>query len=319
MVRAHFRQSLISRAPIFLLLAVSIVTTSSGQTALDLTSRVRIDVVRVPLSVSVNDQSGRFVTNLSLANFALYDSGQAQRITNVDLETGLPLSIAFVIDDSGSMAGKKGLDVLIKDLAQRVATPSDRLLLTTLVDSRVDLHLDFVGDVPSVMEKLNNLTRSGGTKLYDGIHSGIESWLKREDDSKRRRVILLVSDGHDSQSLLREADVIATGTKYGIAIYAVSTNQISSTGKVTERNGDNLLTSLTNNTGGRAYFPREAKLSRDLLQMIDDELRSRYLIYYEPASARAKPTHLEIRVPVDGPQYSTRIRELRFFNHGQEQ
>jgi VWFA-related protein len=233
----------------------------------------------------------------------------------VDLETGLPLSIALVIDDSESMARKRGLDVLIKDLARRMLTPSDRLLLTTF-NSRVDVYPDFVGNAAPVMEKLDNLTRSGGTQLYDGIHNAIESWLKREDDSKRRRVVLLVSDGRDSASQRKEADVIAVAREEGIAVYAVSTNQISATGKVIERNGDNHLQSLANNTGGRAYFPREAKLSGAFLQLIEDELRSRYIVYYEPTSASAKLPQLEIRVhAVEGLQYSTRIQELRFFKH----
>ena len=280
---------MLSRIPIFLFLAVSFLATSLAQTDLEPTTKVRIDVVRVPLSVSVNDESGRFVANLSLDNFALYDSGRAQRITNVDLEVGLPLSIALVIDDSESMARKKGLDVLIKDLAGRMATPSDRLLLTTF-NSTVDLYPDFVGDAARVRERLDNLTRSGGTRLYDGIHTAIESWLKREDNSRRRRVVLLVSDGRDSAGQRKEADVIAVGRQEGIAIYAVSTNQIAATGKVTERNGDNRLKALANNTGGSTYLPREAKLSVDLLQMIENELRSQYVVYYEPASATDKPT-----------------------------
>ena len=153
--------------------------------------RSRTDLVTVDISVTSEE---RPVPGLALADFELADNGVRQTIELLDAET-LPIDLSIVLDQSGSM--KDSFDAVKKDVREIAAMlrPTDRVRLFT-----------FAGDIretvgfqpPDGDLSLHTLAASGPTSLFDAVAAAIV----RRRDGQRRHLMVVLTDGFDTSSLL---------------------------------------------------------------------------------------------------------------------
>jgi len=248
-----------------------------------LTIRKRVDEVHV-LFIATN-KHGRFVRNLDQADFAILDDHKPpQSIVNFHSETDLPLELGLLIDTSGSVRTRFDFEQAsaISFLEQTIRPNFDRAFVMGF-SSQSTLTQDFTDNTSLLRIGVHHLRNGGGTALFDAIYRACRTKLMKEpNEQPARRAIIVVSDGEDNQSEVREVQAIEMAQRAEVIIYAISTDD---SGLVLR--GDTVLQQLAEATGGRAFFPFKMKDVKTSFAAIEDELRSQYVVSYHPADFEA--------------------------------
>jgi Ca-activated chloride channel family protein len=242
----------------------------------DETYRVNVDLINVFCSVWDKD-TGAFVTNLTRENFAVYEDEKKQEIKNFARETNLPLTIAFLIDTSQSVAPKlKFEQEAAISFFHSVMREKDRAALVEF-DSGVTLIQDFTSDPNKMAKQIKTLRAAGGTSLYDAIYLSCDEKLIRE---MGRKAIVILSDGEDQSSSHTFEQALEMALKAEAIIYSISVNRGGFFGVGDTKNGDRVMKDFSEQTGGRAFFPFKVEDLDDAFRRINQELRSQYNIGY---------------------------------------
>jgi Ca-activated chloride channel homolog len=182
----------------------------------------RTGVELINVTVTVTDERGRFVPNLRMEDFVLYEDGKPQTISQFDSER-VPVSLGVVLDTSGSMLGEKivaaqnALNRFLFDLLG----PQDEVFLYRF-DSRPDLVNGWTEDRKAVARALGSVRPQGGTAMYDAVAEAVPL---AQSGSRRKKALVVISDGNDTssrtpvaavQQLIRESEVLV----YAIGIDA---------------------------------------------------------------------------------------------------
>ncbi|HSR66555.1 MAG TPA: VWA domain-containing protein [Acidobacteriota bacterium] len=253
---------------------------------------IRVEVERVNVIVTVTDKRGRFITDLPKERFEIYEDGERQEITTFDRPTDLPLQLALIMDTSQSVRTQLDFE---KEAARQfvlsLMQPGDRALLVEF-DRGVNLLQDFT-DRPSVIARaIDGLQAGGGTALFDAVYRvslDKMSYGRGQD----RKVILLISDGVDRDSRYSRQETLEMALRNEVAIYAIGTNRF---GADQRKKGWNNLEKMSESTGGLALFPYSVSKLEESFENINKELRSQYLLVYNPTNTAKDGTFRKIRV-----------------------
>src|SRR5215471_12429080 len=246
------------------------------------TIRVNATLVNTVFTVADKNGKGKFVTNLKQADFKIYEDEKQQTISNFSSETNLPLSIALVVDTSGSIRDKLSLEqeAAIEFFYATLHRGKDKGMAISF-DSAVEVQQEFTDDPEVLSNSIRKIRAGGGTSLFDAVYLAVSERLAKEPDN-RRKVIILISDGDDNSSRISQTETLEIAQRYNIIIYCISTNQPAYFDSKEHVRGDNVLKKLASETGGRSMFP--AKVADVSLEFKDigEELRSQYSIGYVP-------------------------------------
>lgn len=253
----------------------------------------RVEVETVNLLVSVHDKdTGKFVTQLTAEDFEVFEDGVRQRVSNFSQQTDLPLSIALLVDTSSSVKIKLGFEKeAAADFVYSVLRPSDHALLLEF-DTGVTLLHDFTSNPNDLVREIDGLRAGGSTALYDAIFVVSEQKMIEADG---RKALVILSDGADVTSHSTYEDALRMAFRAEAAIYAISTTRF---GADIDHEGDNALKQLTQNTGGRAYFPYSVSELSEAFQAINEELRNQYNLAYVPTNKAKDGTFRRLEVKV---------------------
>jgi VWFA-related protein len=247
----------------------------------DETYRVNVDLINVFCSVWDKD-TGAFITNLTRDDFAVYEDEKKQEIKNFARETNLPLTIAFLIDTSQSVAPKlKFEQEAAISFFHSVMREKDRAALIEF-DSGVTLVQDFTSDPNKMAKQIKTLRAAGGTSLYDAIYLSCDEKLIREFG---RKAIVILSDGEDQSSSRTFDQALEMALKAEAIIYSISVNRGGFFGVGDTKNGDRIMKDFSEQTGGRAFFPFKVEDLDEAFRRINQELRSQYNIGYVSSNA----------------------------------
>lgn len=262
--------------------------------------RSGVDVVRVDALVT---EGNRVVTGLNAADFELRDNGALQTIDAIELES-MPLTLTFVLDTSGSVAGGKmahltsAVDLILRGLREQ-----DRVGLVTF-SHRVWQRLPLTSDLQSVRNVLTEANVAGGTSLNDAVYAG----LALSESQETRSLVLVFSDGMDTSSWLGHATVEraarrADAVVYGVAVAGTELAVIDvGQGRSVRIRPEYLpgqtdfLDAIASATGGRVIKADETANLPKAFEEILQEFRTRYLITYSPASDAAGWHTIDLKV-----------------------
>jgi Ca-activated chloride channel family protein len=242
----------------------------------------RSDVRLVHVLAGVKDQTGLPVGSLEKENFEIRDNGVLQKIAVFERQTEQPLSIAILVDDSGSTAIdlKYETDSVTRfvNAVVKSGNPADAAALYTF-NWEVVKQTGFTRDAVVIDRRLRQLHGDGGTSLYDAI------LLASRDiqDRPGRKVLVIVTDGGDTVSRISfqravEAAQLADAVIFPVLVIPVSNNAGRNTG------GENALATLAQRTGGRVFQPTiGAELDKAFTGILRD-LRTQYFLGYYPAN-----------------------------------
>lgn len=269
------------------------------------TFSVKVNLVR--LLVSVRDASGAPVSNLSKQDFRVIDSGAPQEIAVFERNTSLPLSIAVLIDTSGST--QKDLHYEVESVLRFIpallgsGNPDDTFALFSF-NWRINLEADFSRAQKRAERALHALHGEGGTSLYDAIYLASDALTGREG----RHVIVVVTDGGDTTSSKKYDDALAAAQRADAVMYPVVVIPIEAdAGRNT--GGEHALSTLASSTGGRIFYPESFEKLDMAFGDILRELRTQYLLGFYPANVREQPRLFhQVKVELHNPSLRVSAR-----------
>src|SRR5262245_21508144 len=166
--------------------------------------RFKSGVEVINVNATVSDDKGRFVRNLKMEDFTVYEDGRPQLLSHFSAER-VPVSLGIVLDTSRSMAGARmraaqnALDRFLDDLLD----PTDEVFLYRFSD-RPSLVQDWTTNHQQVRRALGRIVPDGGTAMNDAIAKAVA--LLPTGRHKKKAVVLL-SDGNDTTSIMKRRDV----------------------------------------------------------------------------------------------------------------
>jgi Ca-activated chloride channel family protein len=178
--------------------------------------RSRAELINV--TVTVTDRTERFVAGLKREDFTLYEDGRPQTITHFSNER-VPVSLGLVVDMSGSMEGEKwtaarrAIDRFLHDLLG----PDDEVFLLAFSD-QVDRVEPWTTDRMRIDRALAQIRPRGGTAMYDAV---AEALPMAQSGSRRKKALLLISDGNDRNSETSIAALRHAIRQTEVLVYAV--------------------------------------------------------------------------------------------------
>ena len=234
----------------------------------------QVNVDFVELYATVLDRQGRPVTaGLAAKDFTVAEDGVRQPIARCERVTDLPIHAAVAIDVSASMAPnlEKAQGAALQFL-QGTVHAKDRAEVITFNDHPM-LAVRFSRDLKELSGGLAGLKAERGTALYDSLIFSFYTF----NGLRGRRALLLLSDGKDEGSRFSFEEALEFARRAGITVYSIGLGD-----EVDKRK----LSRLAEETGGRAFFPRQAGDLAAIYAAIEEELRSQYLIAYQSTTTR---------------------------------
>lgn len=263
--------------------------------------QVEVDAVVVP--VTVRNKAGRVVTGVSSSKFHIRIDGMDVPIRDLDLESDLPISLCFILDTSGSMAGRKmsGSQQLITSFLMH-RRQEDQLALWTFGNDQVMERFPFGMGwylLPRVLETVKPWST---TALYDMVLRVPETLEKA---SHHRRAAILLTDGVDNASLIGPDEATAVTQRLETPIYVLGVEPPTSMEGGQGPSYEEILTQIADSSGGHY---RRIPAAEDMPKVVDDmlkELSSRYILTFVTSGVGQRKWR-DIEVTVDGYHASTR-------------
>jgi Ca-activated chloride channel homolog len=258
---------------------------------------IRVDVNLVRVVATAKNRSGELVGALDKTDFEVYDNGKRQEIAVFERRTEQPLSVAMMIDTSGS-TGKElkyeteSVSRFLKALFAEGNRQDSAALFS--FNWRVTLEQPFTRDHARLERGLRGLKAEAGTSMYDAIYLAGRDLELRDG----RRVMIIVTDGGDTTSSKDSHAALAAAQMADAVIYPVVVMPITNDAG---RNigGENVLTYMAEGTGGRTFLPTVGKQLDQAFTEIVHDLRTQFLLGYYPKDVplTRNPFHrLEVKV-----------------------
>jgi Ca-activated chloride channel family protein len=278
----------------------------------------KVDIELVNLDVRVVDRNGRPVNDLRQADFKVFEENEPQEIKFFS-KSEVPTNYTMVVDNSGSM--RQQLDKVIEagKILVKANKPDDETSIIRFVgNDKITIDQDFTANKPDLEEALDNMFIEGGqTAVRDAVYLAAQRVTEYEKSNKaedrKRRAIILVSDGEDRNSYYSEAQLFELLRESSVQIYVIGfINDLDTESgfihKSPKEKSKAFLQRLADETGGRAYFPNSISELPDIARSIGSELRMQYSIGYLPPNNVPPGSYRNIKVVInDGPNAQKRI------------
>jgi Ca-activated chloride channel family protein len=261
--------------------------------------------------VTVTDRKGNLISNLTAGDFEVFEDGQRQTVRYFapgGLGAGPEMHVGVLLDVSESMGEDIGFT---KTAAIKFLNTLTDAVDITLVDFDTEVRVTRYGqnDFARLVERVRLQKAGGMTALYDAI--GV--YLDGAAGQPGRKVMLLYTDGGDTQSAMHFGELLDLLKASDVTVYAIGElEHLPGAGRGSERR---LLEQIADATGGRAFFPTAV---RDLDQMYANvvaEIRAQYTLGYLSTDDRADGAWRKVEIRVAGPdgrEYRVRARKGYF-------
>ena len=261
---------------------------------------IRSEVSLVNVYFSALDKKGKPVNGLKAEDFQVLENRVPQKIEFFS-ETGkrqdMILTIALLIDTSGSVKDKLRHEVATaSEFFREILRPKKDLALIIQFDSEVNLVQDYTQDLNKLDYALNSVRAGGETSLYDAIYLASEEKLR---DEAGRKVMVVISDGEDTASLVSKEEAIESAQKSDALIFGIGVRGRQTGGGFggVIGNGFGDLQRFCDETGG-AFFSPEAKFGdiQEAFRSIRETLQGQYSLAYSPTDETKDGTYRAIEV-----------------------
>lgn len=294
---------------------------------------IRVDTSLTNIFFTAADKHKRFVGHLKQEDVRILEDGRPQQIFTFQQNIDLPLSTAILIDTSRSeertlpdekAAARAFLEAVMRpgrDEASIVSFTGDVTLeqgFTGNID-RLRKAIDrvefvppsgyigggvVVGGTPPISGQ--NQALAGSTAIWDAVWATANELLSDAAEESRRAIILL-TDGEDTISQVKMHEAIERAQKADALIYTIGIGDSYNFG-VNEGN----LRKISEQTGGRAYFPHSERELREAFAQIQRDLLEQYLIAYSPSNKAQDGTYRRIQIELVNPELRKQNLKLTY-------
>lgn len=229
---------------------------------------------------------GQLVPGLKKEDFRVSEDGVRQKIVSFQ-HTDLPVSFALVVDNSGSMAGKRpAVNKAALDLIA-ASNPRDEAFVVNFSDEAF-IDQDFTSDRARLRAALSHFDARGATALYDAVAASADHLAAAGKNPKQ--VLILITDGEDDASTLNLDQAIARVRQLsGPVIYSIGLLFGHDLSRPEAKQARKALEALSNETGGVAFFPKNLAEVDPIAAEVAQEIRNQYTIGYHSTKPTSVP------------------------------
>ena len=280
---------------------------------------IKTEVGLVSLFATVRDKNKRLIADLKQDDFKVFEDNQDQKIAFFSKETALPITLALLLDTSGSEQFMIGaIQETGANFLSRILRKGDEALVMSF-DSDVDLLSDFTDDHRQLDRAVHrariNIPGGGaiagnpgpigsqqitGTALYDAIYLACHEKLNSEAG---RKAIVIVTDSHDEGSKVRLEEALEAAQRTNTVIHILlvwDPHFGADTGAAKK---------LTEETGGRSIAANSEKKLAQAFDEIAEELRTQYTLGYYPTNPARDGKYRKIRVETSNHDSKVLVRK----------
>src|SRR2546428_10509869 len=280
---------------------------------IDENSTLKIDTELVTLNVRVIDRNNHPIGNLHQGDFKVLEDGFPQPVFFFTQQE-VPVIYGMSIDTSGST---RPIFTQILDAAKTILNSNkrgDETFIERFISSdKIETIQDFTSIKDMLLDGLDSLyIEDVQTAVIDGVYLAAEhvaEYKKGTGDDRRRRALIVVTDGEDRASFYPESDLFKHLREEDVQIYVI--------GFVSELDADkgfirkspkekaiSLINKMASETGGRAFFPQSISELPGVANEIVRDMRTQYVISYDPTNKAHDGSYRAIRVVVEQPASS---------------
>jgi Ca-activated chloride channel family protein len=284
-------------------------------------SKIRINSQLVTLNIRVIDRSNRPIDNLGKDSFHVYEDGVPQPIESFNKEE-VPITYGLAVDTSLSLRSQ--IQTVI-DAAKTIVNSNkrgDETFIERFISSdKIEQVAAFTTNKDVLIDAIDDLYLEGGqTAVIDGVYLAAENvaeYRKGDDSDRRRRALIVITDGEDRHSHFTESQLMQRLREEDVQIYVIGfVNELEKESglikKSTQSKAIALLNKFATETGGRAFFPQSLAELPEIANAIVRDMRTQYVVAYNPTNKQRDGSYRAIRVNVDdGPQRDKRVALTR--------
>jgi VWFA-related protein len=293
---------------------------------------VRVETDLTNILFTAIDKNKRFITEMRKEDIRITEDGTPQEIFTFERQTDRPLSLALLIDTSGSeertLPAEKRAAAAFVDSVMRAE--KDELAVISFTGEST-LEQGLTGNVARVRRALErvefvppsgyigggivvpgtppisgtNQSLAGSTAIWDSVWVTSEDVLSQTSD-KTRRAIILLTDGEDTISQKKMAEAIERAIKNDVVVYAIGI------GDPEYGINEGSLKKLAERTGGRAFFPDDESELRAAFSQIQLELRSQFLVAYSPTNKNRDGSFRKVQIEIVNPDMRKQSLRLNY-------
>lgn len=260
---------------------------------------IKLGRTMVTLDVTVVDPANKPAMDLKQDEFTVMEDKVPQKIEFFGREQ-VPVSLVFAIDTSGSMRPK--LDTVVKASTNLVkeSRKGDEIGVIEFKD-QPELLEEFTSDINDIIDTLNGLVASRQTAMLDALYLAAD--YANKEGKNRRKAVLVVTDGLDNDSYYKFGEVVNHLREIDVQVYLIGfINDLDKDSglfkKSPKEKAESLLNKLAEETGGKAFFPRELSEVHTIAQQISTDLRTQYSLSYYPSNSKKDGTYRAVKVQV---------------------
>lgn len=285
-------------------------TPQSGQT-------LKVQTALVNVFVTVRDKSHFLINNLKQEDFKIFEDGQEQKVAYYSKEVNLPISLAILVDTSGSQMDVLGAE---QDAASRflhrVMRKTDEALVMSF-DLDVDLLADFTEDTARLEDAIHKTVinasgagaggttgtvpggSNGGTNFYDAVYLAAHDKLNGEAG---RKAIIALTDAEDTGSKLKLQDAIEAAQRSDAVVHTLLISDVGFYYRaMMGYGGSSVAKKMADETGGRVIEVHNNKSLEQAFDELSDELRQQYVLGYYPVNPKHDGSFRKIKIEVNRP------------------
>jgi len=294
---------------------------------------VRVETNLTNIFFTAADKNKRFLNTVKREDIRILEDGQPQDIFTFQQNIDLPLSLAVLIDTSGSeertLPDEKAA---ARSFIESVVRPNKDEAAVVSFTGEVTLEQGFTGNLERIRHAIDrvefvppagyigggvvvgstppisgtNQMLAGSTAIWDAVWATSNELLAESAENTRRAIILL-TDGEDTISQVKMHEAIIRAQKADAFIYAIGIGDMYRGGV-----DEGSLRKISEQTGGRAYFPRNERELRDAFDQIQRDLREQYLVAYSPSNKSRDGSYRHIEIEIVNPELRKQNLKLNY-------
>ncbi len=275
-----------------------------------------ISVSAVSIAVTVQDKKGRFINDLTENDFTVYENKQKKQISYFRHDFQAPISLAVLLDVSGSMALQQKMEeckAALGYLLTYLLRPQDEVSLLIFADGAVEVASRFSTDKQDFLTVLAGTEAYGQTALNDAVAVSPEFANQGKNE---KRALLLITDGVENDSYSTPEQAVEIARRVDVPIYTIGykiplNEQLEKHKRAPELSSTGIMATLgrfSRATGGKAYFFDRVFDLNAAMREIKRELSHQYIIGYTSYSD-PEDTYRRIEVRTSHKKYRVRTRE----------
>jgi VWFA-related protein len=259
----------------------------------------RYDVPEVRLQFTVADERGRLVNGLTSGDIRVFDNQTpVSHFNEFERDDDLPMQLGLLLDTSDSvkriLPQEKRAAI---DFLTQVMRPQTDNAFVVAFGGDYKIWQKSTADRQQLVDAIGRSNEPGwGTRVFDALYAACSGQASSGDtDASLHRVIVVLTDGNDTDSLHTLTDVVAAAQRSEIQIYPLTIHA-----KKIFTRGDRVLQRLAESTGGQLYIAPSAKDLATAFAQIERDLRTQYYVSFPPQ--QSTPGYHSLRVEVRTPQ-----------------